>query len=991
MRLLLWLILPALAQAAVSVTCIKTWDFRIDTSTYAHIAFTFTSLAPLGVGRGVVAFTALSQPTEVWGERFLNASEVAVASRATSSLWDRDLKYAIKLSYFRPGLWSVAQYLCRARFDNGAEVEGVYYKVEEEPPRQLEEVAFVVPRSSSSYRETREIRLSLRPDRLFSWMTPLCVDLPDASSWPSCRTYYTGDNLVLRVSTPGVWRALEIAGKRPGDVVEIGGVYARIPDPWLYGDCDMLGCRSTLATDAGVAPAGAAQNIPFSYKVELAAVAAPLAWGKIELRPPREVPLYVSRVVQMRGLSCQPPDCFTVATAGNATWAGRSWAWNWTLASVAVKSPYLLTPYVAVRWQHEANSSALSRALSVYAPLGSAATFDAAVVWRLDAGGRAVWIDSTPGTYLRAVDDAGKLVDYEKAGALGKLSYRAVPASTQPGIKWASFNAAVDPALREIKTAWFSPPNPCRQWPEEILSCVYSQHVYSKVNGTWVGYSRVGTSAKWPIARLPLVDWLIPQQGVCGRDGYRDFMELTAGDPVLYFWHVYRLRAYAFNPNTGDWDIPEVCVRPPPHHVSMLSAVYGASAYRNTTRGFERLYFQTAEGGAFYNYLFEGVAGNEYPAGWTDALPLGLPSMVSNSTGPWLVYLAPTTLCDAPICTAVDARIWGPAPGPIPDVALPNAGYTFLVIYTGSEINATLRLYVEMGKVAEPGGLRYRDVGGTPLAEVRKTWRPLDGVYVGPGWWIGYTPLGACHSIHIGQRPVYITPANWTGPIAVTLEVEAEGSSKRYSYVFFVTRDVSYKIEASSAAPQTLTSLHLNTTIYLTAGGVPYFHGYYAVGEGGRLGRSLCVVAASESRWGVEYSSQLAASGDFWGEVHLLGGLRMVDRYVEPKVELVDPSRSLVKISVDAPAVGFAFYLMRGGAWTKAGEWRGRCVVVNATATYPWDPVLILPIVREEAQARPGDVVELWRPKPILLYKTWADPSGFPRGRPSSLSAVKRC
>ena len=100
------------------------------------------------------------------------------------------------------------------------------------------------------------------------------------------------------------------------------------------------------------------------------------------------------------------------------------------------------------------------------------------------------------------------------------------------------------------------------------------------------------------------------------------------GDYALFYDHVYRLRTWAFNPATGDFDVPsELVIRGA--RVSLVSLATSLGEYRNTTRDNAKLFYYTSSPyyGQFYNYLFEGVSNWELPAGWTDALPLGLAGM----------------------------------------------------------------------------------------------------------------------------------------------------------------------------------------------------------------------------------------------------------------------------------------------------------------------------------------------------------------------------
>jgi hypothetical protein len=438
-----------------------------------------------------------------------------------------------------------------------------------------------------------------------------------------------------------------INGKRPGDKVEKYGAEAVIPSPLYYTDRRIHGDYpvDTAAVSTDEAGSWSIYGMPsgglsFGRWIKVDVLAVPARWGYVEARPPKPVPLYISRVVMASSTNVRPPEGFIISQEGNATWVGDRWVWRGTLAAVAHKTPFILTPYVALALDPPPSLGGGGVALigrtpvGVHMPLGSVAYLHAAVLWRLDARG-GLWINSYPGTYLRAVDQQGRLMadHYEEAGEKAKLRYDAQRRDwPMAGIKWAGFAAAVDEEFRAVTTAWYAPPDPCRQWPSQLLHCTYSQHVVTKVNGTWTGYSRVGRPGRqWPVNKIVLVDWMTARHyDPC--QGFKDFMNVVAGDPVLYYWYQYHLRLWAFNPRTGDWDIEGSCRTAVPHHVSMLGSVYRDPEYRYTTKADRtRLYHQTAQGD-FYNYVFEVVEGDNRPPGFTDALPLGVASMVPNST-----------------------------------------------------------------------------------------------------------------------------------------------------------------------------------------------------------------------------------------------------------------------------------------------------------------------------------------------------------------------
>jgi len=203
--------------------------------------------------------------------------------------------------------------------------------------------------------------------------------------------------------------------------------------------------------------------------------------------------------------------------------------------------------------------------------------------------------------------------------------------------------------------------------------------------------------------------------------------------------------------------------------------------------------------------------------------------------------------------------------------------------------------------------------------------------------------------------------------------------------------NVSYLISTSTPAPAALTGTPFNVTAYVSLAGVPYFHEVYGFGEGGRLSAPACYL----TQFGDRLVPQLALSGDLWGSFGLAEmPLRPVEirySYSRPRFELVDPLRGLVEVEADGPVEGFAFYVQRNGTWVKVGEVGGSCVLVNASKVFPWDPVLVLPLVHQELAATPGEAVTLWRPETALLFKAWADLVGYPKGARSQLVVVGPC
>lgn len=1012
-RLILVLALTALvlAQSIVqNVQCKKVDGGDVYTSRGVSISFSFGAVGPVmgaGFGRFYAFFTDTPKVT-VWDTPFYNATRIYMAQHVFSGEWDRSLSYSVTVEYWKPGPWTLSKYECTATFRYGdwTWTDTLYYwLVDATPPREASTITFTIPSNVVSYSETKTLYISLRPDKFSSNYSPLCTQLPTRDTWPYC-TPFEGANKVTRASSPELWRALMINGKRPGDKITGYGVEAVMPSPLYYTDRRLYGDYPVDTAVVSTDEAGSwsiydipSEGLRFGTWIKVEVNAVPTRWGYVEAKPPKSVPLYISRVVGVSSTNVRPPEGFIISQEGNATWVGDKWVWSWTLAAVAYKTPFVLTPYVALALDPLASLGGGGVALigrtpvKVHMPLGSVAPIHAAVLWRLDT--RGVWINSYPGTYLRAVDQEGRpLADhYEEAGREAKLRYSAQRSGLHTaGVKWAGFAVAVDEGFRAVTTAWYAPPDPCRQWPSQLLHCTYSQHVVTKVNGTWMGYSRIGKPGQqWPVNRVPLVDWMVVNHyGPCG--GFKDFMNIVAGDPTLYYWYQYHLRTWAFNPQTGDWDIETSCITEVPHHVSMVGSVYRDSEYRNTTKADQtRLFHQTAQAN-FYNYVFEAIEGDGMPPGFTDALPLGVASMVSNSTSPWALYMVPTTVCNSLICADFRPALWGPVPGPAVDLALPGAGYSFLLVYLGKPKDSTVKIYVEMGYVASRGrsGVEYRWVRSYKLHEVTKRWDFLDAVYIGPGWHRSYTPLPTCQPLYVDADGVYVTPANWTGPIQVVVE-DDEG---RHHFIFFVSNDVSYRIKTMTEAPPFLKTPRLNITIFFYLSGVPYFHGVNAFGEGGRQTQFSCVSASVKARsllGEADYVSQLSATMDYWGEAELWARLNFVNSFAKPRIELVDPLRGLVKVKADGPVAGFAFYAQRNGTWVKIGEAGGRCILVNASRLFPWDPILVLPLVEQVLNAAPGSTVTIWRPETALLFKTWADLVGYLKGARSVLTMVRTC
>jgi len=371
------------------------------------------------------------------------------------------------------------------------------------------------------------------------------------------------------------------------------------------------------------------------------------------------------------------------------------------------------------------------------------------------------------------------------------------------------------------------------------------------------------------------------------------------------------------------------------------------------------------------------------------------PSSPPSSPPSWLVWLVPTTACRSMFCTSLSPELLGPLPPTTGDKVLPNMGYSIMLMYIGPSSRHRVKVYVEDGYViTSRQSINISRVQNYKLVEIDKEWRPLEAVVVGPGWWMPFRPLSSCSSMPVNTSSIYTTPDR-LGPIRIIVEDNGVNST----YIFNVTDKVKYCITTRTPAPESITATPFSMTAYVTLDGLPYYHALYGYGEGGKLAPPSC---ASTWHNNITLMSQLALSGDFWGSFGLanmlLKPVQIEYVYSKPRLELVEPWRGLVRVRADGPVSGFAFYAQRGGTWVKIGEvstkvdneYRG-CLLIDASRIFPWDPVLVLPLVEQEVTVGPGDAVTIWRPETALLFKTWADVVGYPRGARSVLAVVGGC
>jgi hypothetical protein len=200
-------------------------------------------------------------------------------------------------------------------------------------------------------------------------------------------------------------------------------------------------------------------------------------------------------------------------------------------------------------------------------------------------------------------------------------------------------------------------------------------------------------------------------------------------------------------------------------------------------------------------------------------------------------FRLPTIACRSMFCTSLSPELLGPLP-PFPgDRAMPNMGYSIMLMYIGPAGRHRVKVYVEDGYVISSGPpLSVSRARNYKLVEIDKEWKPFEAVIVGPGWWMPLRQLGPCETMPVGASSIYATP-DWTGFVKITVEDNGRNST----YVFHVTNDVGYYIKTRTPAPASITTTPFNMTAYVTLDGVPYYHALYGYGEGGRLSPPTCV------------------------------------------------------------------------------------------------------------------------------------------------------
>jgi hypothetical protein len=917
--LLAVLLLAVVAAAGASLTCTKESSLTVGTTDDIRVSFKFESIAPVFPGKVI---------------RFTNN---LVYSPAESARWDRPLKFNVTLEHYVPNQsWRIDRYRCV--YNNGGDVQVRYYDVvAQTPQRTTTTITFTVPDTAVEHSASTTVKASRPLEGSY------CSAPPTLDSWPNCPAFRPDPNKVSVEYRD--WQAVQVNGRRPGDVVEAYGVNATIPDPWEYGIDSDVGTLSYVEVD-GSRYDPDVRGVPVQSSVHLHMVGMPKRWGEVKVKGDLDVPLYVAYAavsIYHPTTFCRPPSCFVL---------GYVYDMGVYVSLIAKQSGVNLHKTTALVFD-------LFRLMrKMHLPLGSVYMADVRVEWGpggiFDDEEYDFVIVSVGTPFFRVINDP---TYYEEVGKKGKLN----GPLKSVGINnwWAETKVAfaVDTSAPSFEFDMYT-------WP---LPALLGNKIYppSSPPDQIVRLVRTPFGPTTVIASAWLTDSLKWNHPDISNGRYVDLLRFLYGYPATYYW------------GAGD-------------QYGMVS-VRTEWRYESTTAdsaGSVKLYYVTGTAPT-------SVAALNMP--WPVTLlvgpwPTSSSSPPPNNTPPpppppWLVWLVPTAACRSMFCTSLSPELIGPLlpfPG---DRAMPNMGYSFVLMYIGSAGRHRIKVYVEDGYVISSGTpISVSRAENYKLVEIDKEWRPFEAVVVGPGWWVPYRSLKTCSSMLVNASSIYTTPDR-LGPVKVIVEDNGVNST----YIFHVTNDVRYRITTRTPAPASITTTPFNMTAYVTLDGLPYYHALYGFGEGGRLTPPTC-----GSTWYSEFpASQLYVSGDFWGSFGLANTLLQPVNihyiYSKPRLELVDPWRGLVRVKAEGPVAGFAFYARRGGTWVKIGEAGGSCHLVNASRLFPWDPVLVLPLVGQVLNAAPGSTVAMWRPETALLFKAWADAVGYPKGARSELKIVGTC
>jgi hypothetical protein len=800
------------------------------------------------------------------------------------------------------------------------------------PKREKTTITFKVPDTATEHSESTSVKVSKPLDDTY------CSSTPTVDSWPKCPTTKPDPNKASVEYKD--WQALQVNGRRPGETVKAYGVNATIPKPWIYGlDPVNMETLSFVRIDGsnGYEPKDA-KDVPVSSSVYFRAVGMPKMWGVVKATGAK-ASLYVVKPVASRQpptAFCRPPACVVLAWESRTKWCNQKVTDTQYASLVAVQSGITMTEGVSFMLSEEEGYLGADIRL----PYGSIIAPVVEVWWSSGLDGVVVLLADTP--YARVIHSP---TYYEGIAEKGKING---PFHTSIWTK-SKIAIAIDEHVSTVELGWYSWPVPYfpPQRPKAEISWIIKTELCNSTP-TYIGL----TAPIW------ITDALKQNHPDISGGRYVDLLHFLYGEPTTYYW------------GGGD-QYGMVYLHTTRYYASTTADSAGSAKLYHTTG------IDPTNAGALFIPSTPQTVGRGAGGG-----------NVTDSVSPWLVWLVPTAACRSMYCTSLSPEVLGPLP-PFPgDRALPNFGYSIMLMYLNSTSRHRVKIYVEDGYVISSGPpMNVTKARKHKLVEIDKEWKPFEAVIVGPGWWVPYRRLSPCETMSVSASSIYATPDR-LGPVKITVEDNGRNST----YVFYVTNDVKYHITTRTPAPESVTATPFNITAYITLDGVPYYHVVYGYGEGGRLSPPACA-----STWHNDTypASQLYVSGDFWGSFGLanmlLKPVQMQYIYTKPRLELVEPWRGLVKVKADGPVSGFAFYAQRGGSWVKIGEAGGSCLLVNASRMFPWDPILVLPLVGEELEVAPGITVAIWRPETGLLFKTWADVVGYPKGARSELAVVGTC
>jgi len=852
----------------------------------------------------------------------------------SSVQWDGPLEFKVTLEHYAPNQsWRIDKYKCV--YNNSGNVEVRYYDVlAQKPERKKTTITFKVPDTAAEHSESTSVKVSKPLEDTY------CSSTPSVKSWPNCPTVKPDPNKVS--VNYSKWQALQVNGRRPGETVKAYGVNATIPKPWEYSlEPDNMATLSFVRIDdSDVYEPKNAKDVPVSSSVYFYAVGMPKKWGVVKATGAK-APIYVVKPVASRQpptAFCRPPACVVLAWENRTKWCNQKVMDIQYASLVAVQSGVTMTEGVSFKLSEEEGYLGADIRL----PFGSIIFPVVEVWWSSGLGIVVVRLADTP--YARVIRSP---TYYEGVAEKGKIN-GPFPASIWSKSKIA---IAVDEHVSTVELGWYSWPVPYypTQRPKAEISWIIKTELCNSTP-TYIGL----TAPIW------ITDALKQNHPDISGGRHVDLLHFLYGEPTTYYW------------GSGD---------------------QYAMVYLHTARYYASTTADSA--GSVKLYHTTGIDPTDAGALFIPSAPQTVGKDVTDSVSSWLVWLVPTAACKSMLCTSLSPEVLGPLP-PFPgDRALPNFGYSIMLMYLNSTGRHRIKIYVEDGYVVSSGlSINVSRVRNYRMIEINKEWKPFEAVVVGPGWWVPYRQLGPCETMPVSVSSIYATPDR-LGPVKVIVE----DNGKNSTYVFQVTNDVKYHITTSTPVPETITATPFNITAYLMLDGVQYYHAVYSYGEGGRLSPPACVSTWYDNTYP---ASQLMFSGDFWGSFGLANTLlRPVNIeyvYTKPKLELVGPWRGLVRVRADGPVAGFAFYAQRGGAWVKIGEvstkvgneYRG-CVLVNVSKIFPWDPILVLPLVEQKLEVAPGSTVAIWRPETALLFKTWADVVGYPKGARSELKVIGIC